>query len=175
MKARAMEAVKRAFRPEFVNRIDNVLVFRSLQTAEIEQIAGLLAANLQQRLAAQELDLQLDASVIKLLAEAGFDVEYGARPLKRAVVRLLEDPLSESLLAQQFVAGDVIWAWAVDGQVHFGKELPADLAQVADTKAAVDTKAAAVLDNQEEPKDKEEQKDNLKDEKKEKGADKENK
>ncbi len=173
MKARAMEAVKRAFRPEFVNRIDNVLVFRSLQAAEIEQIAGLLAANLQQRLAAQELDLQLDASVIKLLAEAGFDVEYGARPLKRAVVRLLEDPLSESLLAQQFVAGDVIWAWAVDGQVHFGKELPADLAQAA--AGAADGEAVAVLDNKQEPKDKEEPKDNLQDEKKEKGADKENK
>lgn len=167
MKARAMEAVKRAFRPEFVNRIDNVLVFRSLQAAEIEQIAGLLAANLQQRLAAQELDLQLDASVIKLLAEAGFDVEYGARPLKRAVVRLLEDPLSESLLAQQFVAGDVIWAWSVDGQVHFGKELPADLAQAA--AGAADGEAVAVLDNKQEPKD------NLEDEKKEKGADKENK
>ena len=138
-----------------------------MQAADIEQIAGLLAANLQQRLAAQELDLQLDASVIKLLAEAGFDVEYGARPLKRAVVRLLEDPLSESLLAQQFVAGDVIWAWAVDGQVYFGKELPADLAQAA--AGAADGEAVAVLDNKQEPKD------NLEDEKKEKGADKENK
>lgn len=124
MKTRAMEAVKRAFRPEFINRIDNVLVFRSLQAAEIEQIAELLTDGLQQRLRSQELDLQIDSSVIKQLAEAGFDLEYGARPLKRAVVRLLEDPLSESLLAQKFVPGDVIWAWAENGQIQFGKEKP---------------------------------------------------
>ena len=124
MKARALEAVKRAFRPEFINRIDNVLVFRSLQAAEIERIAGLLTVNLQQRLRSQDLDLQIDESVIKQLAEAGFDVEYGARPLKRAVVRLLEDPLSESLLAQEFVPGDTVWAWAENGEIKFGKDKP---------------------------------------------------
>ncbi len=122
MKTRAMEAVKKAFRPEFVNRIDNVLVFRSLQQPEIERIAALLCANLQQRLKDQELNLQLDRSVIKQLAEAGFDAEYGARPLKRAVVRLLEDPLSENLLAQKFVPGDSIWAYSRDGQIQFAKE-----------------------------------------------------
>lgn len=125
-KARAMDAVKRAFRPEFINRVDNILVFRSLQTAEIEQIAALLAADLQKRLAVQDITLHIEQSAVKLLAEAGFDAEYGARPLKRAVVRLLEDPLSESLLGGEFAAGDDVWCYAdKEGRVQFGKEQPA--------------------------------------------------
>ena len=121
LKARSLDAVKKNFRPEFINRIDNILVFRSLQADEIGQIAGLLAADLQQRLQAQEITLNIEESAVKLLAEAGFDAEYGARPLKRAVVRLLEDPLSESLLAQRFVAGDVIRCYAEDGELKFAK------------------------------------------------------
>jgi hypothetical protein len=124
MKTRAMDAVKRSFRPEFINRIDNILVFRSLQEGEIAQIANLLAADLQKRLAAQEITLELDESVGKLLAEAGFDAEYGARPLKRAIVRLLEDPLSEALLAQTFKPGDTVYAYAEGGAVKFSKDKP---------------------------------------------------
>jgi ATP-dependent Clp protease ATP-binding subunit ClpC len=148
MKTRAMDAVKRSFRPEFVNRIDNILVFRSLQEGEIAQIANLLAADLQKRLAAQEITLELDESVGKLLAEAGFDAEYGARPLKRAIVRLLEDPLSEALLAQEFKPGDTVWAYAQDGTVKFSKDKPeikseADSGQVALAPAGETALAAA--------------------------------
>jgi ATP-dependent Clp protease ATP-binding subunit ClpC len=143
-----MDAVKRSFRPEFVNRIDNILVFRSLQEGEIAQIANLLAADLQKRLAAQEITLELDESVGKLLAEAGFDAEYGARPLKRAIVRLLEDPLSEALLAQEFKPGDTVWAYAQDGTVKFSKDKPeikseADSGQVALAPAGETALAAA--------------------------------
>lgn len=128
-KTRALDAVKRTFRPEFINRIDNILVFRSLQGEEIERIAALLAADLQKRLAAQNITMHIEDSAIKQLAEAGFDAEYGARPLKRAVVRLLEDPLSESLLSHEFVAGDEIWCYAdADGKPVFAKEPPATAA-----------------------------------------------
>ena len=140
-KTRALDAVKQAFRPEFINRVDNLLVFRSLQTAEIESIAKLLTAELQQRLAAQEITLHIEESAVKLLAEAGFDAEYGARPLKRAVVRLLEDPLSESLLAAEFAPGDEIWCYADEneaGKVKFGKEPPKqEKAKPAPKKKAV--------------------------------------
>lgn len=146
MKARSLEAVKKAFRPEFINRVDNMLVFRSLQDAEIKQIAALLAGQLQSRLAEQEITLDIDDSALALLAEAGFDPEYGARPLKRAMVRLLEDPLSEALLAQRFVAGDVVTATAGDGNIRFYKqgELPdtqkddrqAEAAEAADQTAS---------------------------------------
>ncbi len=141
-KARALDAVKKSFRPEFINRIDNILVFRSLQSAEIDRIAGLLAADLQQRLAAQEITLHVTDSAVKLLAEAGFDAEYGARPLKRAVVRLLEDPLSESLLAQEFTAGDEIWGYAEDGAIKFSKEAPKETAK-AEPEAAEEAAPAA--------------------------------
>lgn len=154
-KTRAMDAVKRAFRPEFINRIDNILVFRSLQTAEIEQIAALLAADLQQRVAAQDIRLHIEPSAIKLLAEAGFDAEYGARPLKRAVVRLLEDPLSESLLGGEFATGDEVWCSAVDGKVMFAKEKPLENADNNDNNTDDKDNGDAGQENAEPtPKDK---------------------
>lgn len=144
-KTRALDAVKHAFRPEFINRVDNILVFRSLQNTEIERIAGLLTADLQQRLAAQEITLHIEDSAIKLLAEAGFDAEYGARPLKRAVVRLLEDPLSEGLLAQEFVAGDEVWCYAeagAEGKVKFNKQPPKQEKPQAAPKKKIAKKSA---------------------------------
>ena len=131
-KARALDAVKKAFRPEFINRVDNILVFRSLQADEIRQIAALLAGELTNRLAEQEITLQIDESAVALLAESGFDPEYGARPLKRAVVRLLEDPLSEALLAQDYAAGDTVVARAEDGRIVFAKADPGAQEAVGD-------------------------------------------
>ena len=152
-KTRALEAVKRAFRPEFINRVDNMIVFRSLQDAEIRQIAALLAGELQQRLAEQEITLQIADSAIALLAESGFDPEYGARPLKRALVRLLEDPLSEALLAQDYVAGDTVVARAEDGRIVFGK---ADADNEPDVPAAdnVDVIEAEPVNNADDGQEK---------------------
>lgn len=144
LKARSLEAVKRAFRPEFVNRIDNVLVFRSLQHSEIKEIAALLAAGLAKRLAEQDIRLHIGEDVKELLAEAGFDPEYGARPLKRAIVRLLEDPLSESLLRQEFGAGDEVWASVEAGKIVFGKEEPENEEPKKNEPAAEETKEVII-------------------------------
>lgn len=144
LKTRSLEAVKRAFRPEFVNRIDNVLVFRSLQHSEIKEIAALLAAGLAQRLAEQDIRLHIGEDVKELLAEAGFDPEYGARPLKRAIVRLLEDPLSESLLRQEFGAGDEVWASVAAGKIVFGKEEPKNEEPKKNEPAAEETKEVII-------------------------------
>ncbi len=103
MKSRVMGQVKELFSPEFLNRLDDVIVFHSLTKEQLTSIAELLLAQLRQRLADEhELDLVLTDSARDLLIEQGYDAKYGARPMRRAIERLIEDPVSEKILTKEF-------------------------------------------------------------------------
>ena len=108
MEARVNEALKAHFRPEFLNRLDDQIIFHSLRKDELKQIVTLQVARLQQRLEARKLDLQLSPEASDWLANAGYDPVYGARPLKRAIQRELETPIAKAILAGQYSEGDVI-------------------------------------------------------------------
>ena len=108
IKNKVFEALKRSFRPEFLNRIDEVIVFHELTLAEVKAIVDLLLERVRTQLESQALDMVLTDSAKQLLATEGYDPELGARPLRRAIQRLLEDPLSEKVLHKAFPAGSTI-------------------------------------------------------------------
>ena len=110
IKSRVMGEVKKLFRPEFLNRIDEIIVFKSLTQEQIVEIAKLMVADLRERLIAQNMTINLTDDAYKLIAKEGTDAAYGARPLRRAIQRLLEDPLSEELLEGKWTSGLVIQA-----------------------------------------------------------------
>lgn len=129
MKNRIMDEMKRLFRPEFLNRVDDVIVFHQLTKDEILQIVDLMVDRVRQQVAAQGMDLEVTQEVRELLANEGFDPQFGARPLRRAVQRLIEDPLAEEILLGRFTAGDTIRAEVEDGKIFFTKA-GADLKQL---------------------------------------------
>ncbi len=108
MKAAVMEIVGTHFRPEFINRIDETVVFHPLNRAEIRQIATLVLGGLRKRLAVRELTIAFSDAAMDLIAEAGYDPVYGARPLKRAIQQLVENPLAQEILASRFAPGETI-------------------------------------------------------------------
>ncbi|MEE4302178.1 MAG: ATP-dependent chaperone ClpB [Pseudomonadales bacterium] len=108
MKDAVMREVEQVFRPEFINRIDDAVVFHPLAQEEIRRIADIQLASLRDRLAERDLDLEIATDALDMLAEAGFDPVYGARPLKRAIQRVLENPLAEALLAGHFLPGETV-------------------------------------------------------------------
>ena len=108
MESLVNEALKAHFRPEFLNRLDDQIIFHSLRKDELRQIVTLQVARLQQRLEARKLDLQLTPEASDWLANAGYDPVYGARPLKRAIQRELETPIAKAILKGQYSEGDVI-------------------------------------------------------------------
>ena len=108
MRERMLEALKQTFRPEFLNRVDDSIVFRPLQQEEIEAIAALMLSDVERRLGENGIGLEVDKEACKYLADHGFDPVYGARPLRRAILRLVEDPVSEAILAGDYAAGDTI-------------------------------------------------------------------
>ena len=108
MKERVHEALKRAFKPEFLNRIDEIIVFRELTPDEVKQIVDLMIVRVKDQLASQDIGLELTDAARSFLAEKGFDPQLGARPLRRAIQRLVEDPLSEKVLWKEFSAGDTV-------------------------------------------------------------------
>jgi len=110
MKNKVMEEVKHTFRPEFINRLDEIVVFHQLTQAQIEQIVGLVLKSVTAQVAAQDMHLEVTDDAKKLLARKGWDPQYGARPLRRAVQRQIEDQLAEDILKGLFVAGDRILA-----------------------------------------------------------------
>ncbi|WP_449132252.1 ATP-dependent Clp protease ATP-binding subunit [Senegalimassilia anaerobia] len=110
IRSRVMGEVKKLFRPEFLNRIDEIIVFKSLTQEQIVEIAKLMVADLRERLIAQNMTINLTDDAYKLIAKEGTDAAYGARPLRRAIQRLLEDPLSEELLEGKWTSGSVIQA-----------------------------------------------------------------
>ena len=108
IKQAVMEQVSQQFRPEFINRIDDSVVFHALNKDQIANIAAIQIRNLQDRLTQQNIELDLDQNVLNYLAEAGFDPVYGARPLKRVIQQKLENPLAEELLRGNFKSDDII-------------------------------------------------------------------
>jgi ATP-dependent Clp protease ATP-binding subunit ClpC len=108
MKNTVMDEVKRAFNPEFLNRVDEIIVFHALGRKEIEEIVRILLAEVQDRLTEHELDIQLTPNAVSLLVEQGFNPRMGARPLRRAIQRLVEDPLAELVLAGKLPSGRVV-------------------------------------------------------------------
>jgi ATP-dependent Clp protease ATP-binding subunit ClpB len=108
MKSAVMEVVAQHFRPEFINRVDDVVVFHPLGRAEIRRIVDIQLGRLRDRLAERDLLLTISDGAMDRLAEAGFDPVYGARPLKRAIQQQVENPLAQQILAGKFVPGDTI-------------------------------------------------------------------
>ncbi|PJK00524.1 ATP-dependent chaperone ClpB [Lysobacteraceae bacterium NML91-0213] len=121
MKAAVMGVVQAHFRPEFINRLDDIVVFHPLQKAQIRQIARIQLRGLEQRLAERGLKLEISEAAFDLLGNVGFDPVYGARPLKRAVQQALENPLAQKILAGEFSAGDTIRVDAEAGALVFAK------------------------------------------------------
>jgi ATP-dependent Clp protease ATP-binding subunit ClpC len=108
MKAKILEESKRYFKPEFLNRLDDLVVFHMLEKTDLNQIVDLEVNKLVKRLAEKEIALTLTAEARDFLSEKGFDPAYGARPMRRAVERFLEDPLAESLLRGDVKPGDAV-------------------------------------------------------------------
>jgi ATP-dependent Clp protease ATP-binding subunit ClpC len=108
MKDKVRQEVERAFNPEFLNRVDDVIVFHPLSRGEIAEIVHILLADVRKRLEEEELTIRLTDEAVLFLVEKGYDEKFGARPLKRAIQRYLEDPLSEKILTAEFSAGDEI-------------------------------------------------------------------
>jgi ATP-dependent Clp protease ATP-binding subunit ClpB len=136
--AAVMRAVHQHFKPEFVNRIDEVVVFDALTRDQIGEIVELQLARLRDRLAERKLELVLTPQAIDLITEAGWDPAFGARPLKRAIQRLVENPLALELLEGRYAEGDVITGYAELGKIAFqvatggdGPEAVADAGSLA--------------------------------------------
>lgn len=119
IKSRVMSEMKKLFRPEFLNRLDEIIVFKSLTEEQIAQIVDLMVADLRDRLIAMDMTINLTPEARALVAKEGTDTTMGARPLRRAIQRLLEDPISEQLLAGMWHAGSVIDVGVKDGELTF--------------------------------------------------------
>ncbi len=122
MKASVMNVVAQHFRPEFVNRIDDVVVFHPLGREHIHHIAELQIGYLKRRLAERELSLELSVAALDKLSEAGYDPVYGARPLKRVIQQEIENPLAQTILSGKFAPGDTILVDVVDGKIDFSRK-----------------------------------------------------
>ncbi|WP_323141102.1 ATP-dependent chaperone ClpB [Massilia phyllosphaerae] len=129
VKMAVMAEVRGHFRPEFINRIDEIVVFHALDEKNIGAIARIQLHGLEQRLAKMEMALDLSEAALQLIAEAGFDPVYGARPLKRAIQQQIENPLSKAILSGRFGPKDTIRVDARNGQLTFGEEPAVELAK----------------------------------------------
>jgi ATP-dependent Clp protease ATP-binding subunit ClpC len=129
MKNRVQDELKRVFRPEFLNRVDETIVFHPLNESEILQIVDLMLTRIRKQLAAQGMSIEVSQAAKELLAKEGYDPTYGARPLRRAIQRLIEDPLSEEVLIGHYASGDTIRLDAnnEDKKIAFSKAAPMGL------------------------------------------------
>jgi ATP-dependent Clp protease ATP-binding subunit ClpB len=121
MRKRVMEVLEVEFRPEFLNRIDEVIIFRSLTRRQIEEIVNILLGQLQSRLGERRIAIELTESARELIANEGYDVVYGARPLKRTIQRRILDPLAMHVLQAEFGEGDTVIVDAEGGKIIFRK------------------------------------------------------
>src|SRR3989339_1683577 len=121
MKDTVMDEMKKEFRPEFLNRIDEIIVFHPLSDAELKQIAKLILSDVERQMEEQEMQLAIDDEITSMIVKEGYDPKFGARPLRRAVRRLIENPLSNQLIEGKFKAGDKVAAVVKDGKIVFEK------------------------------------------------------
>ena len=119
MKEIVMDKVKKTFRPEFINRIDEIVVFKQLNREEIKEIIDLIFINIQARLEGMRINIVLDDTAKEFILESGYDPVFGARPLKRAIQKYIEDALSESLLREEILPHDNIIVKAHKGSILF--------------------------------------------------------
>lgn len=124
MRKKLLDALKRVFRPEFINRVDAVIVFRSLTKDNIKQIVQLELRKVSERLEEHAIVLNATPLALDTLADLGYDPEMGARPLKRVIQQKVEDALSDALLSGEFEDGDTVIVDVVDGEIklHRGEE-----------------------------------------------------
>jgi ATP-dependent Clp protease ATP-binding subunit ClpB len=127
---RSVEALRDVFRPEFLNRIDEIVEFQALSREQLGEIVDLQLVRLRERLGERAIGLRLTDAAKELVAEAGWDPAYGARPLKRALQRLVENPLALRLLEGEFHEGDTVEVDAEGDELVFGKAEVADAAPV---------------------------------------------
>lgn len=130
-----MDELKRSFRPEFLNRIDDIIVFKQLDREDIKQIASRLCDSVVKSLKELGITLSVEDSAIDVLVEKGFDVTYGARPLKRAIQSLIEDKMAEKMLEKTFAEGDEVVARGEDGKIVFAKKGEDPVAETTEPKA----------------------------------------
>lgn len=130
-----MDELKRSFRPEFLNRIDDIIVFKQLDREDIKQIASRLCDSVVKSLKELGITLSVEDSAIDVLVEKGFDVTYGARPLKRAIQSLIEDKMAEKMLEKTFSEGDEVIARGEDGKIVFAKKGEDPVAETTEPKA----------------------------------------
>ncbi len=121
IKSRVMSELKKLFRPEFLNRIDEIIVFKSLTEEQIIDIVKLMVGDLRERMIEQNMSINLTDEACKLIAKEGTDTAFGARPLRRAIQRLLEDPLSEQILEGRWTSGMIVDVDAQDGELVFSE------------------------------------------------------
>lgn len=130
-----MDELKRSFRPEFLNRIDDIIVFKQLDREDIKQIASRLCDSVVKSLKELGITLSVEDSAIDVLVEKGFDVTYGARPLKRAIQSLIEDKMAEKMLEKTFSEGNEVVARGEDGKIVFAKKGEDPVAETTEPKA----------------------------------------
>jgi ATP-dependent Clp protease ATP-binding subunit ClpB len=121
IKLAVMGEVRTHFRPEFVNRIDEIVVFHALSEKDIESIARIQLQSLEARLAKMEIRLDVSPAALAAVAQEGFDPVYGARPLKRAIQQQIENPLATEILKGSFAPGDTVHVTSKNGKVGFAK------------------------------------------------------
>jgi len=124
LKSRLTEALRRTFRPEFLNRIDETVIFRSLGRDEIAKIVDIQLTDLRKRLAERKIGLVLSDAARTLLAERGYDPVFGARPLKRTIQRMIENPLAVDVLAGRLAEGDTVVVEPDGETLRFRKDMP---------------------------------------------------
>jgi ATP-dependent Clp protease ATP-binding subunit ClpB len=129
MKARVMEALRGSFRPEFLNRVDEMIIFHGLLKSQLRNIVKLQIMRLEERLADRKMAITLSESALDFLAEVGYDPVYGARPLKRAIQRELETQIAKAILRSEFGEGDTIVVDVENERLSF-KRQPAEVLTV---------------------------------------------
>jgi len=122
MKNRVLSELKHQFRPEFLNRLDEVIVFHALSRENIKKIVGLMLDEMEKLIEEKEIELEVTEEAKDLIAQEGYDPDFGARPLRRAIQRLIENALSEDILQGKFKAGDKVVASIKDGKLVFSKK-----------------------------------------------------
>lgn len=121
MKDMVLDEMKKEFRPEFLNRVDEIIVFHPLTDAELKEIASLMVADIERQMEDQGMQLVINEDVKAIIVKEGYDPKFGARPLRRAVQKLIENPLSNQIIEGKFKTGDKIAATTVDGKIKFEK------------------------------------------------------